>query len=128
MTRIDPNALRLAGAYQTAVSRKPASTTPSSSSSPSTPVGQSFDSLRRADSVVDQVAIARPEKLAASVSKLSAATVAGSAVKTNAVTVPATPAASTYTARGTLSMYGQPGERNTAATGVALGRVLDAQG
>ena len=125
MTRIDPNALRLAGAYQTAVSRKPASPTPSTSS---TPVGQSFDSLRRADSVVDQVAIARPEKLAASVSKLSAATVAGSAVKTIAVTTPAAPAASTYTARGTLSMYGQPGERNTAATGVAIGRVLDAQG
>ena len=125
MTRIDPNALRLAGAYQTAVSRKPASQTPSTSS---TPVGQSFDSLRRADSVVDQVAIARPEKLAASVSKLSAATVAGSAVKTIAVTAPAAPAASTYTARGTLSMYGQPGERNTAATGVAIGRVLDAQG
>ncbi len=125
MTRIDPNALRLAGAYQTAVSRKPASPTPSTSS---TPVGQSFDSLRRADSVVDQVAIARPEKLAASVSKLSAATVAGSAVKTIAVTAPAAPAASTYTARGTLSMYGQPGERNTAATGVAIGRVLDAQG
>jgi hypothetical protein len=125
MTRIDPNALRLAGAYQTAVSRKPASPTPSTSS---TPVGQSFDSLRRADSVVDQVAIARPEKLAASVSKLSAATVAGSAVKTIAATAPAAPAASTYTARGTLSMYGQPGERNTAATGVAIGRVLDAQG
>lgn len=122
MTRIDPNALRLAGVYQTAVNRKAASPTAS------TPVAQSFDSLRRADSVVDQVAIARPEKLAASVSKLSAATVAGSAVKATSATSPATPAASTYTARGTISMYGQPGERNTAATGVALGRVLDAQG
>lgn len=123
MTRIDPNALRLAGAYQTAVNRTPARPTPS------TPSGQSFDSLRRADSVVDQITIARPEKLAASVSKLSAATVAGSAVKTAAnPATPIAPAASTYTARGTLSMYGQPGERNTAATGVALGRVFDAQG
>jgi hypothetical protein len=122
MTRIDPNALRLAGAYQTTVNRKPVSPTAS------TPIGQSFDSLRRADSVVDQVAIARPEKLAASVSKLSAATVAGSAVKATLGTAPAAPATSTYTARGTLSMYGQPGERNTAATGVAIGRVLDAQG
>lgn len=122
MTRIDPNALRLAGAYQTAVNRT--TTRPTAS----TPSGQSFDSLRRADSVVDQVAIARPEKLAASVSKLSAATVAGSAVKATLGTAPAAPAASTYTARGTLSMYGQPGERNTAATGVAIGRVLDAQG
>jgi hypothetical protein len=125
MTRIDPNALRLAGAYQAAANRK----APSASISNQNGSTASFDSLRRADSVVDQVAIARPEKLAASVSKLSAATVAGSAVKTPANPAgPIAPAASTYTARGTLSMYGQPGERNTAATGVALGRVLDAQG
>ncbi|HEX8876590.1 MAG TPA: hypothetical protein VF777_07565 [Phycisphaerales bacterium] len=125
MTRIDPNALRLAGAYQTAANRKPSSSAASSAGNT-----QPFDSLRRADAVVDQVAIARPEKLAASVSKLAAATVAGSAVKPAASSsAPAIAApASTYTARGTLSMYAQPGERNTAATGVALGRVLDAQG
>lgn len=122
MTRIDANALRLAGAYQTTANRKPVNTTATP------PSATSFDSLRRADAVVDQVAIARPEKLAASVSKLSAATVSGSAVKSPADTSPIAPAASTYTARGTLSMYGQPGDRNTAATGVALGRVLDAQG
>lgn len=126
MTRIDPNALRLAGAYQTAANRK----TPSANVSTQTGNTAAFDPLRRADAVVDQVAIARPEKLAASVSKLAAATVAGSAVKTGSATpaAPIGPAASTYTARGTLSMYGQPGERNTAATGVALGRVFDAQG
>lgn len=125
MTRIDPNALRLAGAYQTAANRK----APNANVSAQNGNTPSFDSLRRADAVVDQVAIARPEKLAASVSKLSAATVAGSAVKTTAnPQSPIAPTASTYTARGTLSMYGQPGDRNTAATGVALGRVFDAQG
>lgn len=125
MTRIDPNALRLAGAYQVAANRKAPSTNVSTQSGNTA----SYDSLRRADAVVDQVAIARPEKLAASVSKLSAATVAGSAVKTAATpAAPIAPAGSTYTARGTLSLYGQPGERNTAATGVALGRVFDAQG
>lgn len=126
MTRIDPNALRLAGVYQTAVNRKPASANLPAQNA-ATPA---FDSLRRADSVVDQIAISRPEKLAASVSKLSAATVAGSAVKSPAGT-PSAPIASppsTYTARGTLSLHTQPGERNTAATGVALGRVLDAKG
>lgn len=125
MTRIDPHALRLAGAYQTAANRK----APNANVSAQNGNTPSFDSLRRADAVVDQVAIARPEKLAASVSKLSAATVAGSAVKATAnPQTPIAPPASTYTARGTLSMYGQPGDRNTAATGVALGRVFDAQG
>ncbi|MBY0112882.1 MAG: hypothetical protein K2Y21_08675 [Phycisphaerales bacterium] len=125
MTRIDPNALRLAGAYQAAANRKAPSTNVSAQNGNT----QSFDSIRRADAVVDKVAIARPEKLAASVSKLAAATVAGSAVKTPAnPATPTPPAGSTYTARGTLSMFGQPGDRNTAATGVALGRVFDAQG
>ncbi|MBX3381591.1 MAG: hypothetical protein KF805_15960 [Phycisphaeraceae bacterium] len=81
--------------------------------------------ISRASQVSDQVAISRPEKLTKSIERLAAGAVDLPAIeKHQSVRSPqAVPA--TYTSRGTLSMHTQPGDRNAAATGVAIGRSLD---
>lgn len=81
--------------------------------------------ISRAAQVSDQVAIARPEKLSQSIERLAAGAVDVPAVERQPAqrSVLASPA--TYTSRGTLAMHAQPGDRNAAATGVAIGRALD---
>ncbi|MBS0189755.1 MAG: hypothetical protein U0573_08600 [Phycisphaerales bacterium] len=86
--------------------------------------------LGRATAVQDSVSLSRPEKLARSVDRLAAGSVSIPAIDKQPAQAPLptekTPA--TYTARGTISLYGQPADRNVAATGVALGRMVDISG
>lgn len=119
MDKINANAnLRLTQAYATALRAQ---------TKPATATFSTVDS--RANQVEDQVAISRPEKLATSVQRLAAGTVSIPAVeKQQAQSVLPQRVNATYTARGTLAMHTQPGDRNAAATGVAIGKMVDISG
>lgn len=84
--------------------------------------------IARASSVSDQVAISRPEKLSKSIERLAAGAVAQPAVEKQSPARSPLAVAATYTSRGTLAMHSQPGDRNAAATGIAIGRSLDVNG
>ncbi len=86
--------------------------------------------ISRASDVQDKVSIARPEKLAQNVDRLAAGSVGVPAVDTSSSPIDALPRTTpaTYTSRGTILMQSQPGERNAAATGVAIGRLVDLNG
>ncbi|MFO0860963.1 MAG: hypothetical protein U0570_10430 [Phycisphaerales bacterium] len=114
------SSLKLHQAYNTPLPRSAAGV-----ATGGTPVA---GTLSRAALVADQVAIARPEKLARTVERLSAGSVQQPAIdKTVQERSVLTPPA-TYTSRGTLAMHSQPGDRNAAATGVAIGRLVDLNG
>jgi len=96
---------------------------------PSQPKAESIaGTISRASQVSDQVAISRPEKLAQSVQRLAAGAVAQPAVEKQPTVRSPLASATTYTSRGTLAMHSQPGDRNAAATGIAIGRALDVNG
>lgn len=84
--------------------------------------------ISRASAVSDQVAISRPEKLTRSIERLAAGAVSQPAVEKQTTARSPLAAAATYTSRGTLSLHAQPGDRNAAATGIAIGRSLDVNG
>ncbi|MBL8886070.1 MAG: hypothetical protein JNK16_05370 [Phycisphaerales bacterium] len=118
MDTINTNAsLRLTQAY--GVSPKPQTQTKAESVA---------GTISRASQVSDQVAISRPEKLAQSVQRLAAGAVSQPAVEKQSTVRSPLASATTYTSRGTLAMHAQPGDRNAAATGIAIGRALDVNG
>ena len=84
--------------------------------------------ISRASQVSDQVAISRPEKLAQSIHRLAAGAVDQPAVEKQPNLRSPLASATTYTSRGTLAIHAQPGDRNAAATGIAIGRSLDVNG
>jgi hypothetical protein len=84
--------------------------------------------ISRASQVSDQVAISRPEKLTQSIQRLAAGAVNQPAVEKQPAARSPLASAATYTSRGTLAMHAHPGERNAAATGIAIGRGLDVNG
>lgn len=120
MNTISTNAsLRLTQAY--GVAPKPAS--------PAQPAADSVaGTISRASQVSDQVAISRPEKLTQSIQRLAAGAVAQPAVEKQPAARSPLASATTYTSRGTLALHAQPGDRNAAATGIAIGRALDVNG
>ena len=84
--------------------------------------------ISRAAEVSDQVAIARPEKLSKNIERLAAGAVDQPAIEKSTPVRSPLAAPATYTSRGTLAMHAQPGDRNAATTGVAIGRSLDVNG
>ncbi|MGH7242829.1 MAG: hypothetical protein ACREJD_05370 [Phycisphaerales bacterium] len=84
--------------------------------------------ISRASQISDQVAISRPEKLIKSIDRLAAGAVDQPAVEKNQPARSPLATVSTYTSRGTLAMHAQPGDRNAAATGIAIGRAIDVNG
>lgn len=119
MDKINANSnLRLTQAYSSALRAQ------------AKPAANTFGTVdSRASSVEDQVAISRPERLATSVQRLAAGTVSVPAIEKQPVeSVLPQRVSATYTARGTLAMHGQPGDRNAAATGVTIGKMVDISG
>ncbi|MBX3390296.1 MAG: hypothetical protein KF691_12680 [Phycisphaeraceae bacterium] len=90
--------------------------------------GSVAGTISRAAGVSDQVAISRPEKLSNSIERLTSGAVKQPAIEKSAPAKSVFAAPAVYTSRGTLAMHAQPGDRNAAATGVAIGRSLDVNG